>query len=806
MAMDKVQAFLKTQDLDEATLSYLVAVLEDASADEWKEVAEPYLEADSLDALVALAPASTSSAFSPPARGPPTLDRNISVVPDLPKFEVAPKLDETRSSSSEGEGETKRNRLAKVDRKVRERQERQKQKGDIAKDQSLDANTVGRRKDEEVVEITAQVSRFHKEAVENEITSAVSEVDIHDLTMVVAGNTLFEDAHLKLCAGQRYGFIGRNGCGKSTLLRAMADKRIPGYPAQCVTLLVAQEDIGDERNPVDVVVSADAELVALLDEEQCLLASETGDPVGATKALRAHTLLKAREELRRAAAYESKMSGQRGREARKVLLEAEAREREAAAACEKDDLDPEAQGLAADLLADIRDRLRILDIGAMKGRAESLLKGLGFSSEDLRSPTLRLSGGWRMRIALAKALFTQPNVLLLDEPTNHLDWTATLWLEKYLQTSDMENVALVVVSHDRAFLDNVCTMILRTHERKLHLHDGNYSAFEKAHKEDQEHRADLAARVAEKRATVEKQVQAMEQRGRKTGNDNLLKQVASRKTKMGMNGPQMTAFNRIGLEGVDGHKWKSSYSGNVLAEAAMATESKEAEVKLKIKSAAPLGNESAMAQCREVVVGYESGKPLINKFDLDIRMGSRIGLLGVNGSGKTTLLRTLLKELNPLKGEVYLQPRVVISFFNQHQADALPLSMTAVESLRERFPETTEAEVRSHLGAFGVGRQAVQSIGSLSGGEKNRVALAAITFRPPHILVLDEPTNHLDLQTVEALGKALQEFPGGLVIASHDRRLLKEVCKEFYGIQGKRLQKTDLTEFVKAVRSGAAAR
>uniref|UniRef100_A0A7S0ZQ51 ABC transporter domain-containing protein n=1 Tax=Noctiluca scintillans TaxID=2966 RepID=A0A7S0ZQ51_NOCSC len=655
----------------------------------------------------------------------------------------------------------------------------------------------------DLVEITAQVSRFHKELVEDEVTSSVSNVDIHGVTMSVSGITLLEDAHLKLCPGQRYGFVGRNGCGKSSLLHAMVSKRIPGYPAQCTTMLVAQEDVGDDRTPVDTVLCADVELASALKEEEVLLPCEDGTDEGATRALRNHALLLAREELRRAAAFESKSSGQRGREARKWLLAAEAKERDAALLCDSSDLDPDAGGQAVELLAETRERLRTLNVGQLMARAEVLLLGLGLSREDLSCSTSRLSGGWRMRVALAKALFAQPDVLLLDEPTNHLDWAAILWLEKYLQSHDMETVAMVVVSHDRTFLDNVCTMILRVHDKKLQLHSGNFSAFESAHQENQQHRAELAAKVAEKRAVVEKQVHSMEQRGRKTNNENLLKQVASRKNKMGLSGPGMTAYNRVGLERVDGHKWKASYgSGYLAAEAAMTTEVKDAEVKLRLKAGVPLGNDAPNLQCQGTVVGFTGSEPLVKPFDLDVRMTSRVGLLGVNGSGKTTLLRTLAKELTPLKGDVYQAPRVVLGFFNQNQADGLPLELTSLEVLRQRYPEVPESEARGHLGSFGMGgRQAVQPIRTLSGGEKCRVALAAITLRPPHLLLLDEPTNHLDLNTVEALGKALREYEGGVVVASHDRRLLKDVCTDFFAVQDRRLQKTTLEQFVKVVRA-----
>jgi len=386
-----------------------------------------------------------------------------------------------------------------------------------------------------------------------------------------------------------------------------------------------------------------------------------------------------------------------------------------------------------------------------------------------------------------------------------LDWSAVLWLERYLQSAEMEDVALVVVSHDRAFLDNVCTMILRLHDKQLHLHAGNYSTFETAHEDDQQHRAELAQRVQEKREKVEKQVQQMEQKGRKTNNDNLLKAVSSRKTKLGLDG-RPWSFNRVGLEGADGHKWKSSYGTNVIAEAAMATESKEAEVKLRLKAAVPLGFEAALLQCRASAIGHAGARePLIRAFDLDIRAKARIALLGVNGSGKTTLLRTLAEELPAAAGEVYRQPRVVVGFFNQHQAEALPTDATPVEALLERCPGHTEPDVRAHLGSFGMGRQAVQPIGTLSGGEKCRVALAAITLRAPHLLLLDEPTNHLDLPTVEALGRALRDFEGSVVLCSHDRRLLQEVCSDFYAVQARKLVRLGaLDDFVRAVQAGKA--
>ena len=653
--------------------------------------------------------------------------------------------------------------------------------------------------EDDLLEVTAEVSRFHKEAVQDEVTTAL-DIDVKGVCISLPGRELLQEAHLKLSPGERYGLIGRNGSGKSSLLRCIARRRIPGFPEQCVCLLVAQEDVGDERHAVETVLAANEALVSLQAEEVVLAPAESGSVMDGTKAFLSLDLLRRQRERDRIARYESKLSGLRGKDARKALLDAEKKVKEAQKALDSAKEDPDASVRALNELTVIREQLDLLDPSALAKEAEVLLKGLGFTQEYLKMPTKTLSGGWRMRVAIAGAILAKPNVLMLDEPTNHLDWEAILWLEKYLSSGSLEEVAVIVVSHDRDFLDGVCTRMLRIHDKQLQIHDGNYSTYEKAHEEDQLHRADLAQRTQEKRDKVEKQIQEMEQKGRKSNNTNLLKQAASRRVKMGLDGG-VTSFNRVGLEGVGGHKFKASYGDVDAAEAAMTVETKDAAVKLRLKSAAALGFDAAFLQCREVAVGHEDKQILIRKFDLDIRNGARVAILGVNGSGKTTLLRTLAHDLEPISGEVYQQPRVIVGVFNQHQADALPEEMTPVQILRERHPEMSEAEVRSHLGSFGVGRLAVQLVGSLSGGEKCRVALAAATIRPPHVLLLDEPTNHLDLPTVEALGKALKEFDGAVVVSSHDRRLLREVCQDFYAIQGRQMKKlTNLEQFLKSVR------
>ncbi|CAE7519694.1 ABC transporter F family member 3 [Symbiodinium microadriaticum] len=781
-------------NLEDTARSFLVSTLAEAiSEEEVRECCDNWLEEvdGGFQSLYDFLGLDEASSTPEPPKAPPKLASAAGYPQQqYPPAEEAISHEEHKEVEEVIEPALDKGKKSKVKAKPKKKV---KEKEGLGKEKQLD----------ELLEVRARVSRFHKEAVEDEMTSAVAEVDVHDLCISVAGRDLLKDAHLKLCPGQRYGFVGRNGSGKSSLFRAMASRRIPGYPPNCVTLLVDQEDVGDERTAVETVLAAHQELSYVLEEESALQAGELGSPEAAVKASRAYAYLMAKRARFKAAMYESKLSGLRGKAAREALLQAEQEEAKAAEHLEAEvscsEATAETQAHVVELLADIRERLRILGADSMRGQAEVILKGLGFKEEDLRKPTRLLSGGWRMRVALAKALLAKPNVLLLDEPTNHLDWQAILWLEKYLVSEDMNEIALVVVSHDRDFLDKVSTMILRLFEMKLQVHNGNFSTFEEAHEKDQQHRAELVQRQSEKQEKVEKQIKEMEQRGRKTNNDSLLKAAVSRKTKLGLD-DRPWSFNRVGLERAGGHKFKFSYATHFEAMEEMAVESKEQAVRLKLKSAAPLGFEAALLQCRDVVIGYEKAKPLVRKFDLDIRDKSRVGILGVNGSGKTTLLRTLVQDLPCLAGEVYQQPRVVVGFFSQHQADNLPNDATALEALCERHPNLTEGEVRSHLGSFGLGRLAVSPIRCLSGGERSRVALAAATLRPPHVLVLDEPTNHLDLQTVEALGNALKDFQGSVVVTSHDRRLLREVCTDFLAVQNKQLVKLSLDAFVRSVR------
>eukprot|EP00415_Alexandrium_ostenfeldii_P004699 UN4699 len=218
-----------------------------------------------------------------------------------------------------------------------------------------------------------------------------------------------------------------------------------------------------------------------------------------------------------------------------------------------------------------------------------------------------------------------------------------------------------------------------------------------------------------------------------------------------------------------------------------ASESAAEAVNWVLKCAEPLGYHGAVLQCRDLAVGYAANPPLIKSFDFNVDVGQRIAILGLNGTGKSTLLATMAKRLQPLGGEVFHHPRLRLAFFAQHQVDELPLDTTPAGYMKALFPDASDSEIRGHLGSFGVKKQAVHPIATLSGGEKTRCSLAVVTFKPPHILLLDEPTNHLDLLTVEALGRALKAFEGGIVLVSHDRRLISELEASTFVVRDRQL-------------------
>ncbi|WP_372724400.1 ATP-binding cassette domain-containing protein [Immundisolibacter sp.] len=384
------------------------------------------------------------------------------------------------------------------------------------------------------------------------------------------------------------------------------------------------------------------------------------------------------------------------------------------------------------------------DAYTVRSRAQILLAGLGFRHAQMQEPVASFSGGWRMRLNLAQALMSPSDLLLLDEPTNHLDLDAILWLEDWLKRYAG---TLIIISHDRDFLDGITNVIAHLSETKLKRYGGNYSAFEKQR----------AINLAVGQASFEKQ--SRERAHLKSFIDRF--KAKASKAKQAQSRMKMLA--------------KMEELAPIHAAAAFSFEFREPE-------RAP----NPLLVLEDVAAGYPpevSGKPakvILSRLNLVLQAEQRIGLLGINGAGKSTLIKTLVGDLPALSGSVNHSKGLSIGYFAQHQVEMLRHDQTPLWHLGKLAPNVREQQLRSFLGGFNfIGEMAMTPIDTFSGGEKARLALALIVWQRPNLLVLDEPTNHLDLETREALTVALAQFEGTLVLVSHDRHLLRASTEEF---------------------------
>ncbi|XP_076053372.1 ATP-binding cassette sub-family F member 3 [Oratosquilla oratoria] len=390
-------------------------------------------------------------------------------------------------------------------------------------------------------------------------------------------------------------------------------------------------------------------------------------------------------------------------------------------------------------LTEIYAELEAIEADKAPARASVILSGLGFDPEMQRRATKEFSGGWRMRIALARALFSQPDLLLLDEPTNMLDMKAIIWLENYLLTWAS---TLLVVSHDRHFLNIVPTDVLHLHAQSIDCYRGNYDAFAN------------------------------------TRSERMLNQQREYESQM--------AFRAHVQTFIDKFRYNASRASLVQSKIKMLEKlpelkpvEKETQVVLKFPEVEKLS--PPILQLDEVSFFYVEGKTIFDNVNLNAPMDARICLVGENGTGKTTLLKILLGENPPTKGNRFCHRSLRIGYFTQHHVDQMDMRLSPVELLQHKYPGKSVEEYRRQLGSFGVsGDLALQQIASLSGGQKSRVAFALMCMGNPNFFILDEPTNHLDIETIEALGNAINSFKGGVVLVSHDERLIRMVCTELW--------------------------
>ena len=491
---------------------------------------------------------------------------------------------------------------------------------------------------------------------------------IESLTYRIGSRLLFDQATAHVSAGWKVGLVGRNGAGKTTLFRLIMGE---AHPESGEIVIGSRVRLGW------VAQEAPEGERTLLD---CVLEADTE-----------RTSLLAEEEM--------------------LLQSSE---------------------IDAHRVADIHERLNAIEAHSAPARAAAILSGLGFDDAAQNRSVGSFSGGWRMRVALAGALFRRPDLLLLDEPTNHLDLEAALWLEGYLSTYP---AAVLIISHDRRLLNAVTNRIIHIDNGKLVAYGGNYDRFEATRRE----KMDLTAKAASHQMEQRRKLQAFIDRFRAKATK--ARQAQSRVKMLEKLGPPISVVE------------ERSYS-------------------FDFPDPDPLSPPIIMMENAEA--GYEPGKPILKHLSLRIDMDDRIALLGANGNGKSTLAKTLAQRLPLLSGTMRSSSKLRVGYFAQHQTDEMSQESTPYAHMAALMPMAQPSKIRAQLGRFGFeGIRADMKIANLSGGEKARLLFALVSREAPHLMILDEPTNHLDIDSREALVQALSVYEGAVILISHDPHLIE---------------------------------
>lgn len=514
-------------------------------------------------------------------------------------------------------------------------------------------------------------------------SSDLQNISVESFSISIGKKPLFTDSQLKLAFGSKYGFIGKNGCGKSTLLKHIAAKILP-IEKNMDILYVDQEIEPTDKSAFDTVIESNVRRTELIIKNNLIM-----------------------EKL------------------------------------EKSDAD---QDKILEELRQVESELTSMNYEKDESIVRKILNGLGFSESEQNKATKHFSGGWRMRISLARALYLEPTLLLLDEPTNHLDLNAVIWLNWYLSTWKK---SLLVVSHDQGFLNDVCDNIINIEDNKLEYYRGNFQKFKLAFEQKKKN----------KLKEWEKLEKTIKQMRKKSKTKKEVNDYIAKKEKEGIVKPD-----------------------------------KDYLVKINFEEVGQIGR--PILQINDVGFEYNPDKKIFDCVNFGLDMETRVTLVGKNGAGKSTLIKLITGELEPTKGEILRKKQLRIGYYHQHFDSYLPKDKTPIEYI-ESVSKVEEEElngsniyqyIRKQLGSISLeGEAHTKLIGELSGGQKARVALVALILQRPHLLLMDEPTNHLDIESVDGLIEGINNFNGGVFVITHDSELVTRTDCDLWIVENNKL-------------------